>query len=165
MPSEANLLKNFCASTGCTFVERHYPEFPLDAKIVRDGKTVAAAQLTSRTHGFYAHPLFRHTIWKFDEGKEASEDHKISYIVLCAFTDCEAFYEYDPKHKYERMDGKGATPREQSVIAGSLFIPMTHLVKFDGKTKLKWTPRVVAPKPHPSEEWVEGEFVEEEFTG
>ena len=133
--SNTELLKRFASATGCTFVEAHYSGFPLNAKILdRTGKVIAVAEVTVRADKISAHSHFMQTIWRLEEGKDASAEHKVPYLILCKFADADRLYEYAPSHKFERRSGDGKSPREQRAISGSVFIPMTYFKKFE-----QWT--------------------------
>ncbi len=128
---ETDLLKRFQSVTGYSFVEAHYAGFPLDAKILKDGKMIAIAQIAIKSHRFTEHTHFMQTIWKLEEAKTASAEQRVPFLIIAKFSDCDALYEFDSSHKYERRDGKGKPQREQRSIAGSVFIPMTYWKTFE----------------------------------
>jgi len=128
---ELELLRRFESATGLQFVQAHYSGFPLDAKILKSEKMIAVAQIAIKSYRFAEHTHFMQTIWKQEEAKTASAEQRVPFLIIAKFSDCDALYEFDAKHKFERRDGKDKTARERHAIAGSVFIPMTYWRKFE----------------------------------
>ncbi len=150
---ETALLERFQAATGYGFVEAHYAGFPLNAKILRDGKTVAVAQVEIKSCKFTEYSHYMQTIWKLEEGKAATADQRVPYMIIAKFTDRDALYEFDPSHQFERRDGKDKPQREQRAIVGSVFIPMNLWKTFD-----QWKGPKVKQEPKLPSGVIEEEF-------
>lgn len=134
-----DLIKRFSSARGQKYVMKHYAEFPLDAKLVHeDGTCAAVVELAIKKISSHRHPHYMQTIWKLEEGREASEKFKVPYLIVCKFSDCDLFYQFDASHKLERRKApEGASVHEQRAISGSVFIPMLHFQPFTIAPKTK----------------------------